>query len=147
MCQKILKIGLIMKLLITTLTMIFIGFSAQAYKIDDMNKHCKIFKANKFEVESSDNRIMNASIACSHYFRAILDGGQINCHALKMLKGIKDFNRSLLASINANAAVTLPQAINSFLDWAENNEDKWHEGLMVYKTVFLHDKFPCKLKE
>ena len=112
-----------------------------------MNKHCKIFKENNFKIPNPNNDIMKASIACSHYFLALLNSGQLNCMILNKLTSIKDYNRKFIASTNAtNTEVTVKQAVTSFLDWADKNEDKWNEKFEVYKTFFLHDKFPCKIK-
>ncbi len=143
-----------MKLLITTLTMIFISFAASAYSIEDMYKYCKPLQNNGFQIESMDEKGQINALTCYSYMTAIKDLGSANCGILGVAKRsgadgqsgtfdtfnlVKDYMASGKADTNA--------VIASFNKFAENNPDKWVYKSSAYVKEYLSDVFPCKLDE
>ena len=64
-----------MKLLITSLTMIFISFGANALTIEQLYKKCKPYQNNGFEFDNlSPGQIHNA-VACLSYIAGLTGRG------------------------------------------------------------------------
>lgn len=141
-----------MKLLITTLTMLFISFGANAYSVKIMYEYCKPLQNNGFQLESMDNERQMDGLSCMTYMTAIRDLGVTNCVLLNVAKrsgadaqsGTFDtFNMAKDAMASGEADVNA--VIASFNKFAENNPDKWKYKSASYFKEFLSDVFPCKL--
>ena len=141
-----------MKLLITTLTMIFISFASNAtLPIKEMFAHCKPLQNNGFKIQNLDNIQQINALTCMSYMRALRDVGEWNCFLLNTAKRrgtdtkSKGFQIAKTLMANANADVTA--VVASFNKFAENNPDKWDKPIGPFSNVFLSAIFPCKIKE
>ena len=72
-----------MKLLITTLTMIFISFEVSAFSVEDLYKRCKPFQNNGFAFDNLSEDQMQKGLMCLSYIKALIDLGGKNCMYLK----------------------------------------------------------------
>ena len=138
-----------MKLLITTLTMIFISFGANALSIEDLYKHCKRFQTNGFSLDNLSEVQQTGAIACSMYLRGLIDLGWKNCKSLRILKEEGLINPQAfegLSKVTANKMnVKINALIASFNNYAENYSENWSYSPTEFSHAFLSDKFPCKL--
>lgn len=140
-----------MKLLITTLTMIFMSYGASAAKIELMYKNCKPFQNNGFNFNNLNNEQYETSLMCVSYFRGMLDLGYKNCVYLKAshknkLIDYKTFET--LSYIIANRRNSnLNAVVAGFNKFAENNTDKWDAEIGAYSHIFISEKFPCKINK
>ena len=74
-----------MKLIVTTLTMIFIGFGASAITVEELYKDCKPLQNNGFAFENLKRNQMQAALACTAYLNGLADRGYVSCNHLKTL--------------------------------------------------------------
>ena len=140
-----------MKLLITTLTMIFISFGANAVEIGKMYNNCKPFQNNGFSMNGLAEEQLITATVCGGYFRGMIDLGVKNCvflrifHKYKMVDDdeFKSFSKVLANTMNPN----LRAVIAGFINYAENNSEKWDKEIGLISHNFLSEKFPCKLEE
>lgn len=141
-----------MKLLITTLAMIFISFGANAKEntIGQLYKDCKIFQNNGFELTGLDQVGIFRSTICATRFNTMLFEGQYLCIALNALylKNVDPNVLSYIAKLRANTGVEdANQAIMTFINFAEKNPDKWNTDYQLLRDLYLGDKFPCNYKK
>ena len=141
-----------MKLLITTLTMIFISFgaSAKVNTIGELYKDCKIYQNNGFELTGLDQVGIFRSTKCAIRFNTMLFEGQYLCIALNALykQNIDQNALNLIAKMRANSGVkNIDQAIMTFINFAEKNPEKWDSDYQLYRDLYLGEKFPCNYKK
>ena len=126
--------------------MIFISFGASASTTEQFFGYCKTYQNNGFNLE------IDTDVACHVAFVKLVEFGEYNCRWLKYLKS-KNPNNSISTAyeVALNHISIEPfsakVAIQSFLNWAEKNPDKWNLRLPDNFRFFLSDKFPCKLDE
>ena len=133
-----------MKLLITTLTMIFISFGASAFTVEQVYKNCKPYQNNGFTIENLSLSQKQNALACVTYLRGLIDRGVTNCYYFSQLKPYitKDMIKKL-SGLLANGEVSNNAVITSFINYAENNPDTWKHSPSTYSKRFINDKFPC----
>ena len=139
-----------MKLIITTLTMFFISFGASAMSVEELYKDCKPLQNNGFAFETLKRNQMEAALACTAYLNGLADRGYVNCRHLKALNKNKNIlfdkkNLEVISSITANAKFSNNPLITSFINFAENNPQKWKFAPYNYASQFIGKMFPCKL--
>lgn len=140
-----------MKLISISIVIIFIVFSAQASKVEKKYKECKPFQSNGYKVQGLNITNAQAAISCTSYFRALIDSGAKNCLFLNMIKQLqKDISPQSLSLLKVTSTnhnnPNLTAVVTSFINFAENNTDKWSENVVFFTEEFLNNKFPCKLK-
>lgn len=142
----------IFKLVILSLTMIFISFGANAYSIKVMYGYCKPLQNNGFNFENMEQGAQIKALTCYSYMTAVKDFGYANCGTLSVAKrngaegqsGTFDtFN--LVKDYMASGKADADAVIASFIKFAENNPDKWKYKSTEYVKEYLSDVFPCKL--
>ena len=91
------------------------------------------------------------------YFLGIVDTGTRNCIILQELhkhnkNSISPQVMDLLNDMTANADIIGKQGvqgieavITSFINFSENNTNKWQEHPPTFADKFLSNNFPCKL--
>ena len=139
-----------MKLLITTLAMIFISFGANALSVEKLYKDCKPYQSNGFSTKNLSFEKQISSIACLSYLRGIRDKGDLNCKYLKGIKKAKAIDIEslrVLSLLLANSKASISSVITSFINYAENHPENWKYTPDTYSKEYLSDKFPCKLDE
>ena len=139
-----------MKLLITTLTMIFISFGASAVSVESLYKQCKPFQSNGFAFENLSTKNVQNAIACLSYLAGMRDTGLANCQMMREYNKMKFIDKNkleIISNLSANANVHIDQVITSFTNYAENNSDEWKYSPTVYASKYLYKKFPCTLDE
>jgi len=137
-----------MKLLITTLTMIFISFGASAVSVESLYKQCKPFQSNGFAFENLSTKNVQNAIGCFSYLAGLRDTGRSNCQMMREYNEMKFVDKNkleIISSLSANANVHIDQVIASFTNYAENNTENWKYAPTIYASKFLYRKFPCKL--
>jgi len=140
-----------MKLLITTLTMIFISFGAasQNYTVEEMYKDCKPLQSSGFNIKSIPQVAMMPTIACVKYFDALVTSGVMVCGSLIGMKqrgyNLNTIDFKSFRDLNSNGQTKTFPVIASFVNFAENNANLWKEKVALIKHQFLGTKFPCKL--
>lgn len=142
-----------MKLLITTVTMIFISFGANADmkgNVEEYYKLCKPYVANGLSTKGMrDDQLLDFAI-CSNVLVGHMIRGDMNCKLLKNFRNAGDINSKqfrLLSIAFANKYASLNQIVTSFVGYAENNPNVWRETLAGNTVQFINLKFPCKLKD
>ena len=139
-----------MKLLITTLTMIFMSFGANALTVERLYKNCRPFQNNGFEFKNlSDTQRKNA-IACMSYLAGVRDAGVSHCDMLGEYKKMNFLDKeklTIVSELSANANPNIDQVITSFTNYAENNTNHWNNSATSYANLYLYTKFPCKLDD
>ena len=133
-----------MKILITTLTMIFTSFSASGKNVETYYKYCKPFQTNGYSQKglTEDNSVK--AIACIHALTPLMDVGFSNCNVLSIYRKndyIDDAQFEILALGTANNLVSTFQLITSFISYAENNPDKFKQPIGEAAGYFLKMKF------
>ena len=140
-----------MKLLITTLTMIFISFGAtgQDYTIEKMFKNCKPLQSSGFNYKSIPKEALMRTVACKMYFDALVLAGVHVCGSLIGMKqrgyNVDTIEFKALRDLNSNDETKTFPVIASFINFAENNTNLWKEMISQHKLEFLSTKFPCKI--
>jgi len=138
-----------MKLLITTLAMIFMSFGAQAYKIEKIYKFCKPYQTAGFKADSLNISEKEYASVCLAYLKGITDLGFLNCLTLSAI------NKNVTIPSNVTGALyrntnkeppTYAALITSFINFAENNTNLWEDFVTLHADKFLGNKFPCDLK-
>ena len=140
------------KLIILSLTMIFISFGANAKgnTIGQLYKDCKIFQNNGFELTGLDQVGIFRSTICATRFNTMLFEGQYLCIALNVLykKNIDQNALNSIAKMRANSGVkNIAQAVMTFINFAEKNPEKWDSDYQLYRDLYLGIKFPCNYKK
>jgi len=140
-----------MKSLITTLTMIFISFGANAFTVENLYQNCKPYQNNGFEFDNLSNDQSNKALICIGYIRGVIDMGHKNCQYLRESYNIKSIDIMAFNSLSQFTANGLNPSINgtiaSFNNFAENNVDKWKYRPTVFSAQFVGKNYPCKLEE
>ena len=149
-----------MKLIITTLTMVFIGFGANAgnianVNIDKLYDFCSIFKKNNFDFKNLNSIDRAKSTVCASTLSAFVNYGYGVCVRNKYVynlhiqkKKLTNDNKSLitvLTQTSANNYVSTKQAILSFLNFAEKNPNSFDKYPHSFTPMFLGEVFPCEL--
>ena len=139
-----------MKLLITTLTMMFISFGANAISVENLYKQCKPFQNNGFAYEGLSEKQKWDAVLCQNILNNIALRGTSNCYILNSERkdgNISDRQFKRLASILANSPAHGNSLVVSFLQYAEANPNNWKTRVPVVSYWFLSENFPCKHKE
>lgn len=140
-----------MKLLITTLTIIFISFGANASSnIETLYKYCKIYQNNGFKFKSTDQLVELKSVICQSEIRMMVHLGDKNCAILQEIyKNSTDkIKLEVFAKMAANGREqSISQVIMTFINFAEKNPQLWKDKVILHSKLFLGNKFPCKLKK
>lgn len=139
-----------MKLLIITLTMIFISFSTSAVTVGDLYKYCKPYQNNGFEFNNLGTVQIQNALGCMFYLRGMIDRGRGNCIVLEEMNkmNIIETNKlKVFSNLTANDKAPLNPIITSFINYAENNTHQWKYSPLSYAQDFISKKFPCKIKE
>jgi hypothetical protein len=142
------------KLLITTLTMIFMSFGASAYtansyNIETLYKYCKPYQNNRFIFKGLDRYQIENAIDCTAYVKGLIDLGYKNCLYLRQVykeKGIRMTASQILSDFIANETnVSINVVIKTFIKYAENNLKVWKYSPFNYTNVFLSKNYPRKI--
>ena len=140
-----------MKLLITTLTMIFISFGAFGWSIGETYKLCKPYQNNGFEINGLSNMAQVNSTLCKTTFRMLINTGVRNCQIINLVKesnkDIKTNTLKVMSMMTSNSNADMNAVITSFINFAENNTDDWSSLVSWSQHKFLNNKFPCELKK
>ena len=138
-----------MKLLITTLTMIFISFGAHAFNVETLYKYCKPYQNNGFSWDNLSKSKIQDGIICISYFRGLGEAGYGTCDYFRRVydRGLIDIKAfKTLSSLTANEKFgSVTQIITSFINFAENNPQHWKYSPYNYTNKYISEKFPCKL--
>jgi hypothetical protein len=137
-----------MKLLISTLTIIFISFGANAFNVEDLYKKCKPLQNSGFTLDNLNLTQKSNAVHCATFIRAILSMGARNCVMLQeAYKRTTDvITVRTLADLLANDFnISLNAAVTSFVIFAENNTQYWKYGPTNYVNKFIGKNYPCKL--
>lgn len=140
-----------MRLLIITLTIIFVSFGASAKNtggVEQYYKFCKPYVANGLSTKGMTEDQVIEFLICNNVLVVLMKRGDMNCKLLNGLRKQGDINDkqfSFLSMLTANEYVSPNPLITSFVTFAENNPDKWNKTLVGSTFDFLNRKFPCKL--
>ena len=137
-----------MKLIITTLTLIFISFGANAITVEKLYKFCKPYQNNGFQFDNLSSVQKNNAVGCLSYITGMVDKGSGTCRMIKEINKKKLIDKkqlNFLSSLIANERAQINAIIASFNNYAENNTDKWKYTPGSYTYEFISKKFPCKL--
>ena len=140
-----------MKLLITTLTIIFVSFGVNgAQNIEALYKYCKIYQNNGFQFKKLDRVNMLKATICRVEIRAMVQEGDANCQWIKNMyqKTNDKFLWGVFAENRANGRTqTTNQVIMAFINFTEKNPELWNESTIFHSSKFLSKKFPCNYKK
>jgi len=104
----------------------------------------------RFELSGLSQIKQVEALLCNMTFRTLIDNGVKNCQLTNNLrdhdKKMKTNTLKLIKGFIANSNANLNAAITSFINYAENNSDKWSEFFVWHQQEFLSSKFPCKLE-
>ncbi len=143
-----------MKKLLLILSLVLLSFSANAISVEHLYSDCKPVKSNGFGSEALTKKQMDSARFCMTYFLGMAEQGYRNCITLDTLLKINKENLSsrvlkiLKYNANSNPQVNpnnLKVIITTFINFAENNSDKWGEPVIAHSEKFLSSKFPCLL--
>ena len=137
-----------MKKLLLTLTFVLFSFGANSITIEQLYKNCKPYQNNGFSFENLSQSQASKAVSCFSYLGGMRDRGVANCVILKEVDKknyIEKIRIKPLSSLIANADVNSNALITSFINFAENNTEKWKQGVWGNVIEFLSDKFPCKI--
>ena len=142
----------IFKLVILSLTMIFISFGASAYSIKTMYEYCKPLQNNGFKMKGLDEERQVNGLTCSTYTIALKELGERNCIYLNIVKEMGADDKSgtfdmfsMVKNTMASGKADVNAVVASFNKFAENNPDKWENKPSVHFKEFVSEVFPCKL--
>ena len=139
-----------MKLIITTLTMIFISFGASALSVEELYKFCKPFQSNGFSLDNLSQNKVDKAFGCMAYIRGLAERGYVSCIYLRGFNKKELFEKTeleVIASLTANDKGKVNPLITSFINFAENNPKKWKFAPYNYAYKFITNVYPCKIKE
>ena len=141
-----------MKLIIITLTMIFIGFgaSAKTMSLGQLYKDCKIYQRNGFTLKKLQELDIYKSILCVSTFKTMINEGGFLCEGLKQEHKLEPNSKSLLfvAIMRANSIpIDVSQAIMTFINYAEKHPKRWDEPYQFFRNEFMSAEYPCDLKK
>ena len=140
-----------MKLLIITLTIIFINsgvFAKNSGTIEDYYKFCKPYQVNGFSSKGLSNEQSNMSLICNNGLVTLMKKGILNCDILNYARkddSIDDKQFNLLSTMIGNGFVKANPLITSFIKYAENNPEHWSKDITFATYHFLSRISPCKL--
>ena len=137
-----------MKKLLLILNFVLFSFGANAINIESLYKNCKPYQNNGFVFENLSKSQINNAVSCFSYLGGVRDNGVRNCvvmNAINERKYVKKKELKIISSLVANASVKNNTLITSFINFAENNTEKWEHSVSVYFNKFLSEKFPCKI--
>ena len=141
-----------MKLLITTLTMIFIsyGTNAKSITLGELYKQCKIYQNNGFTFKKLEGMDMFQSILCVKTFNTLFNEGEYLCVALKNEHQRKPNSKSLsnIAKMRANSSPKdTSQGIMTFINYAEKHPKRWDKAYQFFRHEFMSYEYPCDYKK
>ena len=150
----------IFKLVILSITMIFISFGASAYNSDigSMYGWCSVLKKNNFSFKGLDTEEFVEALVCESAMQSYVQVGANTCDNIKIAhfasKRVAKNDQSKIkvfldgiAIDTANSFVSTKQVILSFLNYAEKNPNEFNDRLYIKRQEFLGKVFPCKLDE
>ena len=147
----------IMKLFITTLTMIFISFGANStIKIGQLHDYCSIYKSNNFKVKGLVGDNFSKALFCVNKIQSFIEAGWQTCKTYNLFykKSVEKNQISksdkqlyyLMSLTTANKFITTKQGVLSFLNWADKNPKLFDKYPFVYLGDYLINDFPCEIK-
>ena len=147
-----------MKLLITTLTMIFISFGANSsIKIGQLHDFCSIYKSNNFKLNGLEGDDFAKALTCGIKFQRFIETGWQTCKTYNLFykKSIEKNYLSksdkqlyyLMSQTTANKFITTKQGVLSFLNWADKNPKLFDKYSINYLGDYLINDFPCEIKD
>ena len=142
----------IFKLIFLSLTMIFISFGASAKLMTtgELYKNCKKYQNDGFQIKNKNDamEIANAFM-CLTRFKTMTEEGDILCMNLKMFyqrEGETPYIKVLAR--RANSFITdINQSIMSFINFAEQNPNKWDRWYQQDRSEYFAKSFPCNYKK
>jgi len=139
----------IFKLIILSLTMIFISFGASAKSDVEMYyKYCKPYQNNGFSADGLNETKLTNSLKCVEFFAILKMIGERNCYIFNSLRKnnrINDKSFIEVARFTANSTPSVDAIISSFIKYAENNPASWVLRVDTPAPEYLSKEFPCKL--
>ena len=149
-----------MKLIIITLTMIFISFGAKAYNsdIESMYGWCTTFKNNNFKYKGLNSDDLMVSLVCETAMQSYSQLGASTCENIQIANkaaqmNTKDDHWKVKVFLNglekdsANAPVSLKQTVLSFSNYAEKNPNDFGKRIYQKREEFLGKIFPCDIEK
>ena len=141
-----------MKLIITTLTMIFISFGANSMTVGKTYNICLPYKSNGFDLNKMSKEHLIMASTCIGLFRGVTSLGHKNCSVFGALLNqdllINKRTLKLFKEQLSNRYVSdIKAVIISFINFAEKNPQYWEEDFLEYADLFISSKFPCDLKK
>ena len=147
-----------MKILITTITMIFISFGVlgdgTAWNVGKLYERCKIINDADFNFEELDKDKTAYSVSCISILITMMVEGEKICHSLKgTLKNLEPsyvrgeiLGRMLLFG---NSLTDNQNLIKTFVKWAKNKQEFWKQPITNSqpRMDFFGGNFPCKPDE
>ena len=117
--------------------------------IEDLYKNCKPFQNNGFSFKNLSPSKRQKGLHCFSYLAGLRDKGNASCIFINEMNKDKDLdkiNLELFSSLFANGDASINPLITSFINFAENNTDKWKQSVWVFSSEFIGKKFPCKIE-
>ena len=141
-----------MKLLITTLSIVFISFGANAKfsTTGELYKDCKKFQTDGFQIKNQNDAMQIAtSFSCLTRFLTMIEEGDILCMNLKLMhEKIGDKPWMKILAKRANSLVeNVNQSIMAFINYAEKNPKKWNRWYQADRHEYFAKNFPCDYKK
>ena len=142
-----------MKLLITTLTFMFISFGAisDVWKVGTLYESCKIINDADYILEKLDKNKKTHSVSCLSILITMMVEGEKICHSLKgTLKNLEpSYVRGEILSkmlLFGNSLTDTRNLIKTFVKWAKNNQEFWEQPITnsLPRMNFFGGNFPCK---
>lgn len=142
----------VFKLFILSLTMIFMSFGANAkfMTTGEVYKECKKFQNNGFNIKNKNNAMDIATgFSCLLRFKTMVEEGDILCLNLKLIyKREGEIPYLRILARRANSLITdINQSIMSFINFAEQNPNKWDRWYQQDRYEYFGKNFPCNYKK
>lgn len=143
-----------MKILLIFLTMIFIGFSANANTVKIISEKCKKYELTKLKTNKLNAIEKKDADTCREIMWTVLVKGGSLCRTLRQLmhKGILNFNdqttMNYLGGHTNSEIFDYDEVITKFIKWAEENP-RYQDNYIGSEKVgyfFFYKSFPCNLK-
>lgn len=150
----------VFKLVILSLTIIFISFKANASQIisvETLYDYCAIFKKNNFKYKGLDPSELRKSTICVERMIGYVEAGAGLCrnynYFYKRFKEAKILNDThehffdLLEDTSGNQLIDYERAIKSYMSFVEKNTNLFRSLPFLHTTKFLSKQFPCKINK
>ena len=138
-----------MKLLITTLTFMFISFEVLASSMGQLYQFCTILKNNNYSVEGLDSSNKMKASMCASKFSSYATLGYRNCQFLRYAVRKNKITKEsfiFLSQAMALGPINAKKLIPSFLIYMNMNPEFAKESTTLHLSKYGSKVFPCKMK-